>query len=71
IILIAISTTTDENAVFGITQFTTPFVVSPSALLRTGLSNHERPFDRLRVNGRKPIFGTKVAKAIQRGIGRL
>ncbi|MGB2583444.1 MAG: hypothetical protein WBC89_04730, partial [Dehalococcoidia bacterium] len=48
-----------------------PFVVSPSAPLRTGPSNHERPFDRLRVNGRKPIFGTKVAKAIQRGIGRL
>ncbi|MCJ7521313.1 MAG: hypothetical protein MUP21_03750 [Dehalococcoidia bacterium] len=48
-----------------------PFVVSPSAQLRTGLSNHERPFDRLRANGRKPIFGTNVAKAIQRGIGRL
>ena len=27
-----------------------PFVVSPSAPLRTGLSNHERPFDRLRAN---------------------
>lgn len=30
-----------------------PFLVSPAATLRTGLSNHERPFDRLRVNGRK------------------
>jgi hypothetical protein len=35
----------------GVTQFKTPFVVSPSAPLRTGLSNHERPFDRLRANG--------------------
>ena len=28
-----------------------PFVVSPSASLRTGLSNHGRPFDKLRANG--------------------
>jgi hypothetical protein len=35
-----------------------PFVVSPSAPLRTGLSNHERPFDRLRANGLDPIFVT-------------
>ena len=27
-----------------------PFVVSPPVSLRTGLSNHERPFDKLRAN---------------------
>ena len=36
-----------------------PFVVSPSARLRTGLSNHERPFDGLRANGLNLVFGTK------------
>ena len=30
-----------------------PFVVSPSAPLRTGSSNHERPFDKLRANVEK------------------
>jgi hypothetical protein len=49
-------TTKDEDAVFGITRFKTPFVVSLSAPLRTGLSNHERPFDRLRANGLNNIF---------------
>ena len=30
--------------------YRTLFVVSPSTTLRTGLSYHERPFDRLRAN---------------------
>ncbi len=38
------------------------FMVSPSAPLRTGLSNQERPFDRLRVNGRIPAFGDKAIR---------
>jgi hypothetical protein len=46
--MIAFSTMNDNNDVFIITQFTIPFVVS--------LSNHERPFDRLRANGLNPIF---------------
>ncbi len=45
--LIVISTTKYENAVFRITQLKTTFVVSTSALLNTRLSNHDRPFDRL------------------------
>jgi len=48
---IAIGITKDKNKLCQM-----PFVVSPSASLRTGLSNHEWPFDRLRANGRKPIF---------------
>jgi hypothetical protein len=33
-------------------------VVSPSVPLRTGLSNHEQPFDKLRANGLKHVFIT-------------
>jgi hypothetical protein len=36
----------------------TPFVVS--------LSNHERPFDRLRANGENPIFVTMTVRIIRR-----
>jgi len=41
-----------------------PFVVSPSAGLRTGLSNHEQPFDRLRVNGLGAIFVTIIGRRL-------
>ncbi len=32
-----------------------PFVVSPSACSGQALSNHERPFDKLRANGRREL----------------
>jgi putative hydrolase of the HAD superfamily len=37
-----------------------PFVVSTSATLSTGLSNHERPLDKLRVSGLKPILRAMI-----------
>jgi len=51
-----------------------PFVVSPSASLRTGPSNHEWPFDKLRVNGKlatnTKVLTLRVAEAKATDVGR-
>jgi len=53
---IAIATTKDENAVVGTTDIQDSVRGESFGRLRTGLSNHEQPFDKLRANGLESIF---------------